>query len=113
MDDLLQQVGRNLEAAEPVVEDDATPSHGTMDGLKEKDDSDEKEEEGGNVLRALYLAEHEGDEDVQRLLGELSGGTRKKRMRPLEGRCERTAEATAMKTLPWRPTKKPKREWPL
>ena len=41
LDDLLQQVGRNLEAAEPVVEDDATPSHGTMDGLEEEDDSDE------------------------------------------------------------------------
>ena len=41
LDDLFQQVGRNLEAAEPVVEDDATPSHGTMDGLEEEDDSDE------------------------------------------------------------------------
>ena len=30
---------------------------------------------GCNVLRALYLAEHEEGEDVQRLLGELSGGT--------------------------------------
>lgn len=79
MDDLLQQVERNLEAAEPVVEDDATPSHGTMDGLEEEDGSDEKEEERGNVLWAPYLAEHEGDEDVQRLLGELSGGTRKKK----------------------------------
>jgi hypothetical protein len=75
LDDLLEQVERNLQAAEPVVEDDATPSHGTMDGLEEKDDSDEKEEEGGNVLRALYLAEHEVEEDVQRLLGELAGGT--------------------------------------
>ena len=72
LDDLLQQVERNLEAAEPVVEGDATPSHGTMDGLEEED---EKEEEGGNVLRALYLAEHEEEENVQRLLEELSGGT--------------------------------------
>jgi hypothetical protein len=39
------------------------------------EEEDEKEEEGGNVLRALYLAEHEEEENVQRLLEELSGGT--------------------------------------